>query len=264
MPLPLQLTCALLSRRAETSSNIERNGCDARCALQLDRGCEWAAGQVQCLLTPRVNLRPAFVCDPPPGAEAHAAVALYFITQRDKHHYGCARVAAMRAVDLAPGNALFAARLVKVRALLARFPSKPLGTHLPGVGFVSMVSLPARARARTGRRPCTRAAAPAATRASETGAFSAPSPLRATSCRCCAAPAASSPCTAPVPARPRRGGNTSPCAASRASPSPKRAPHCSRRRRQRRLRRHLRRPELWETAGERLGLPQQHVDARED
>ena len=57
------------------------------------------------------------------------------------HHYGCARVAAMRAVDLAPGNAVLAARLVKANALLARFPSKPLGMHMPGVGFVPTMGL---------------------------------------------------------------------------------------------------------------------------
>ena len=40
MPLPLQLACALLCRRAETSSDKNANGIDARRALQLDRGCE--------------------------------------------------------------------------------------------------------------------------------------------------------------------------------------------------------------------------------
>ena len=40
MPLPLQLACALLSRRSEISTDIDANGVDARRALQLDRSCE--------------------------------------------------------------------------------------------------------------------------------------------------------------------------------------------------------------------------------
>lgn len=40
MPLPLQLACALLSRRSEISADIDANGVDARRALQLDRSCE--------------------------------------------------------------------------------------------------------------------------------------------------------------------------------------------------------------------------------
>lgn len=63
------------------------------------------------------------------------------MTQGDTHHYGSARVAAMRAVNLAPGRKLFAARLAEASKLLERFPTEVIGIDLPGGGFAPMMSM---------------------------------------------------------------------------------------------------------------------------